>query len=75
MQNLIESRFFYLKISWVHVFCSNFSQVCMFCDDNFSQLVSESTQPGGVLNWTIVDNLTKNPKVETYYYIERYKLF
>ena len=31
---LIESKCFYLKISRVHVFCLNFSQVCMFCNDD-----------------------------------------
>ena len=41
--NLIESTCFYLKISRVHVFCSDFSQVCMFCNENHSKLVSDFT--------------------------------
>ena len=32
-ENLMESKCFYLKVSRVNVFSSNFSQVCMFCDD------------------------------------------
>ena len=46
-ENLIESTCFDLKNSQVYVFCSNFSQVRMFCDDDHSKLVPESTQPGG----------------------------
>ena len=33
-EDLIESKCFYLKISQVHVSCSNFGQVHMFCDEN-----------------------------------------
>ena len=44
-KNLIEPGCFYLKISRVHVFCSNFSQVCMFCNGDSSKLVPESTRP------------------------------
>ena len=40
----------------------------MFGDDNHSELVPESTQSGGFLTWTIVDNLTKNSKVDISYY-------
>ena len=47
--NLINYTCFYVKIGQVHVFCSNFSQVCMFCDDNRSKLVPGSTKPGGAL--------------------------
>ena len=46
-ENLIESTCFYLKISRVHVFCSNFSRIRMFCDDDHSRLVQESTRPEG----------------------------
>ena len=45
--NLIESTSFYLKISQFHVLHLNFSQVRVFCNDNRSKLVQESTQPGG----------------------------
>ena len=45
--NLMESTYFYLKVSRVNVFSSNFSQVCMFCDDNRSKLVPAYMQPGG----------------------------
>ena len=44
--NLIESTWFYLKIIRVPMFCSNFSQVRMFCDDDISKLVPESTNYG-----------------------------
>ena len=37
-ENLIESTCFHLKTSRVHVFCSNFSQVLMFCDDNIFEI-------------------------------------
>ena len=46
-ENLIESASFHLKISQFHVFCSDFRQVHMFCNDNHSKLVPESTQPRG----------------------------
>ena len=42
-ENLIESASFHLKISQFHVFCSDFRQVHMFCNDNHSKLVPEST--------------------------------
>ena len=42
------------------MFCSNFSWVCMFWDDNISKLVPEYTLP--TLSWMIVDNLHKKPK-------------
>ena len=58
---------FYLKIIRVYIFCSIYSWVRMFCDDDRSKLVPESTQPGGFPSWTIVDNLTKNSKVKIYY--------
>ena len=45
-ENLTKSTCFYLKSSQVHVFCSNFSQVCMFCDDNRLELVPGSTRSG-----------------------------
>ena len=38
-KKLIKSTCFYLKISQVHVFCSNFSRACMFYDDNHYKLV------------------------------------
>ena len=57
--NLIESTFFYLKVSWFHVFCSNFSQLCMFCHDDRLKLVLESTRPGEGSSWKIVYNLMK----------------
>ena len=41
-ENLMESTYFYLKVSQVNVSCSNFSQVCMFCDDDGLKLVPES---------------------------------
>ena len=47
-ENLIESICLYLKISQFHVFCLNFSRVFMFCNDECSELVPESTRPGGV---------------------------
>ena len=46
-ENLIDSTFFHLKISRVHVFCLDFSRNRMFCDDDHLKLVPESTQPGG----------------------------
>ena len=48
--NLIESTWFYLKINWVHV----------FCDNDRSKLVPESTWPGGFPSWTVFDNLKKS---------------
>ena len=66
-ENLIESTRFYLKISQVHMFCSNFSRVCMFCDDNRSKSVPESMQPRDFPCLMIVNNLKKNPKVKIYY--------
>ena len=45
-ENLIESTYFYLKSSQVHVFCSNFSRVRILCDDDRSKLVPESTHSG-----------------------------
>ena len=45
--SLINSAFLNLKISQFHMFCSNFSRVRMFCGDNSSKFVPESTQPGG----------------------------
>ena len=50
IDDLNESMCFYLKISRVHMFCSNFSQVRMFYDDNHSKLVPEYRQPGGFLS-------------------------
>ena len=47
-ENLIESTNFGLKISRVHMFCSSFSQVHIFCDDNHSKLAPESIKTGGV---------------------------
>ena len=41
--SLIKYTCFYIKINRVHVFCSVFSQVCMFCDDDCSKLFTEST--------------------------------
>ena len=46
--NLIESTCFYLKVSQVHVFCSNFGRFRMFCSGDRSKVVSEFTQLGGV---------------------------
>ena len=46
------------------MFCSNFSRVRMFCDDDHSKLVSESTRPGVFLGWLIADNLHKKLKSE-----------
>ena len=46
-KNFVEPTYFNLKISRVHVFCSNFSRVRMFCDDDRSNLVPESTRPVG----------------------------
>ena len=43
IENLIESTCFYLKVIRVHVFCSNFIRDRMFCDDDCSELVPEST--------------------------------
>ena len=63
-ENLIKSRCFYLKISWFHVFYSDFSQVRIFCDDYHSKLVPESTRPGIFLSWMIVDNLHEKVKSE-----------
>ena len=45
--NLIESTCFHLKSSPFHVFSSNFSRGHVFCDDNDSTLIPESTRPGG----------------------------
>ena len=36
----------------------------MFCNEDHSKLVPESTQPGGFPSWTIVDNLHEKPKIE-----------
>ena len=55
--NVSRSMCLYLKISRVHFFGSNFSQVRMFCDDDCSTLVLESTQPGVFLGRMILDNL------------------
>ena len=41
-ENLIDSMCFYLKFSQVNVSISNFSEVCMFCDDDGLKLVPES---------------------------------
>ena len=46
------------------MFWSNFSRVCMFCNDNRLKLVPDSTQTGGFPIWTIVDNLYKKVKSE-----------
>ena len=46
IENLIESTCFHLKICQVHVFCSNFSRVRMFCDDDHLKLIPEYMQPG-----------------------------
>ena len=73
-ENLTESTCFYLKFSRVYVFCSNFSRVRMFCDDDHLKLVPESTRPGGFPSRTIVDNLTKNSKVNIYYSNERFDI-
>ena len=66
-ENIIKPTYFYLKVSRVNVSSSNFSQVCMFCDADRSKLVPESMRPGGFPGGTIVDNLTKNQKVNIYY--------
>ena len=44
-ENLIEATCFYLKMILFHMFCSSFSGVRMFCDEDRSKLVTESTQP------------------------------
>ena len=62
IDNLIKSMCFYLKYSRFHVFCLNFSQARIFCDDNRSTLVPGSTQSRGFLGWTIVNNLHEKPK-------------
>ena len=48
--SLINSTYFYLKISQVHVFCSNSNRVGMFYNDNHLKLVPESMQPEGFLS-------------------------
>ena len=48
----------------MHMFWSNFSRVCMFCNDNNSKLVPESTQLQGFPSWTIVNSLHKKVKSE-----------
>ena len=48
--NLIKSTCFFLKNSRVHIFCSDFSQVCIFYDDNHLKLVPEYMQPGDFLS-------------------------
>ena len=53
---LVEFTCFYLKVIRVHIFCSNLSQVHMFCDYDRSKLEPESTQPGVFMSWMIVDN-------------------
>ena len=58
---------FYLKVSRVHVFSSDFIRVCMLCDEDRSTLVSKSTRPGGFPSQTIIDNLTKYSKLKIYY--------
>ena len=63
-ENLIKFACFYIKNSQFHVFFSNFSRVCMFCDDDCSKLVPESTESGGFLSWMIVNKLNKKPKIE-----------
>ena len=65
--NLSKSTFIYLKISRVHFFGSKFSQVRMFCDDDCSTLVLESSQTGDFLSRMILDNLTKNQILIIYY--------
>ena len=44
-ENSIVSRYFYLKVSRFNVSSSDFRQVCMFCDDNRSNLVPD-VNPG-----------------------------
>ena len=44
------------------MFWSNFSQVCMFCNEDHSKLVPEYTQPGVFCSWTFVNNLMKTQK-------------
>ena len=61
-ENLLNSTCFSLKTSQVHVFCSDFSSVHMFFDDDQSKLEPESTQPAFFPSRMIVDNLTKTQK-------------
>ena len=52
----------YKKNSQVHMFFSNFSQVHIFCNDDNSKLVPESTCSG--VSWVVnVDNLMKQQKL------------
>ena len=46
IENLIESKYFYLNISRVQVIFSKFCRVRMFCDDDRLKLVPESTRSG-----------------------------
>ena len=46
IDNLIDSVCFSLKIIQVHMFCSNFSRFHMFCDDDRSKIVPDSTRSG-----------------------------
>ena len=55
---------FYLKISRVDVFCLNFNWIHMFCNDDHSKSVPESTQPRGFTSWKIVDSLHEKVKNE-----------
>ena len=45
------------------MFCSNFSRVHIFCNDDRLKLVPESTQIEGFQSLTIVNNITGNQKV------------
>ena len=62
--NLIESTCFYLKISGVHVFCSKFSQVRMFCNDDRSKLVPGFTRNGFSQVERLSITCTKKSKVK-----------
>ena len=63
-ENLIKSTCFYPKTSRVHVFCSNFSRVRIFCDEDHLKVVPESNRPGIFPSRTIVDNLHRQLKSE-----------
>ena len=46
------------------MFCSNFSRVHMFCDEDSSTLVLESTLPGGGYGLNDCQEPNKKPKIE-----------
>ena len=63
-ENLIKSTCFYLKNSQVDMFCLNFSQLHIFCDNNRSKLVLVSTHSGVWQSCTLLNTLHEKSKIE-----------